>query len=309
MKKFDKVFRFLKSPGVILFISLLSSCASLDPLFQKGNQADNPSPPLYRLSTIADLRPHWQALYPGIEMYSFRTDTPALEVWALKIHLDNPAVSPVVGPEAEPGLPYGTVKSLRVSTFAQRYQCVAAINGSPFDPSSDREGENRSIVGIGVEQGRWVSPAVAKYAALVFYPDKTAAVVSQGTLPLNPPIHNAIGGFFVVLSQGKVRGTTGIRNPRSAAGLGDGGKTLYLVAIDGRRKASVGATSFETGQILSLLGAEDGLIFDGGGSTALVLKQQDGSYRPLNVPIHGGKPFQERAVALSLGIRLTETGE
>jgi hypothetical protein len=309
MKKSNKSLLFFRILGAVFFISPFSSCASLGPLFLGGKDADNPYPPLYRVPTITDLRPHWEAVYPGLEMYSVRVDTPALEVWALRIHLDNPAVRAVVGPEAEPGMPYGTVKSLRVSTFAQRYGCVAAINGSPFNPSSDREGEKRSIVGIGVEKGRWISPAVSKYAALVFHPDKTAAVISQASIPLGSAIQNALGGFFVVLSQGKPQGTTVIRNPRSAAGLGNGGKTLYLVAIDGRRGASVGTTSFETGKILSLLGAQDGLIFDGGGSTALVLRQQDGSYRPLNVPIHDGKPFQERAVALSLGIRLTEIGE
>ncbi len=299
-------FIFFKSLGAFFAIALLGSCSSLGSLVRGGTEAENPSPPRYRIGAIADLRPRWEAVYPGVELYSVRVDSPALEVWALRIHLDNRAVRPVVGPETEADLRYGTVKSLRVSTFAQKYRCVAAINGSPFAPTSDREGENRSIVGIGVEEGRWISPAVPAYGALIFHDDNRAEVVSQAAIPLDKPIKNAIGGFFIVLSQGHPRGNTVIRNPRSAAGLGDGGKTLYLVAVDGRRRASVGTTGFETGQILSLLGAQDGLIFDGGGSTALVLRQQDGSYRPINVPIHDGKPFRERAVALSLGIQSGE---
>jgi exopolysaccharide biosynthesis protein len=65
----------------------------------------------------------------------------------------------------------------------------------------------------------------------------------------------------------------------------------------------VGATEEEVGVILTRLGADDGLNFDGGGSTALVLRYPDGKIRPVNTPIHGMIPGKERAVATCLGIR------
>ena len=52
----------------------------------------------------------------------------------------------------------------------------------------------------------------------------------------------------------------------------------------------MGATEEEIGIILKRLGACDGLNFDGGGSTALVLRYPDGKARPVNTPIHGLVP-------------------
>jgi exopolysaccharide biosynthesis protein len=80
-----------------------------------------------------------------------------------------------------------------------------------------------------------------------------------------------------------------------------------LLVIDGRRLGSVGATEEEIAVILQRLGAEDGLNFDGGGSTALVLRYGDGRIRAVNTPIHGMLPGKERAVATCLGIRIGET--
>ena len=61
------------------------------------------------------------------------------------------------------------------------------------------------------------------------------------------------------------------RNPRTLAGVRSDG-TLVLVTVDGRRPGvSAGASFLESADILSALGAREGLNLDGGGSTTMVV--------------------------------------
>jgi hypothetical protein len=62
------------------------------------------------------------------------------------------------------------------------------------------------------------------------------------------------------------------RHPRSAVGFSRDSATLYLVAVDGRTKASVGMSLAELADAMIELGAYEALNFDGGGSTALVVR-------------------------------------
>jgi exopolysaccharide biosynthesis protein len=93
------------------------------------------------------------------------------------------------------------------------------------------------------------------------------------------------------------------RHPRSVAGISSNGRYLYLLVIDGRRLGSIGSTEAETALLLQVLGASEGINFDGGGSTALALLYPDGEVRVVNTPIHDQILGKERAVAGCLGIR------
>lgn len=61
------------------------------------------------------------------------------------------------------------------------------------------------------------------------------------------------------------------RHPRTVVGTSPSGD-LWLVAIDGRTKASVGATLAEAADIMRGLGCTEALNLDGGGSTAISLR-------------------------------------
>lgn len=58
------------------------------------------------------------------------------------------------------------------------------------------------------------------------------------------------------------------KNPRSAIGYKSDG-TLIIVTVDGREKASVGMTLYETASLMKKLGCEFAMNFDGGSSSAL----------------------------------------
>jgi exopolysaccharide biosynthesis protein len=208
---------------------------------------------------------------------------------------------------------------------------MAGINTVPFEPSSAREGEERTVVGLGVSDGRLIAPPAPRFDALVFYRDGRAAIVAQWELQtadsedspgkaLPPGILHAVGGFHCVLRDGELTERARRKSPRyarSAAGLSENGGVLYLVAINGGRLMNRGATEAETALILKQLGAQDALNLDGGGSSALVLRFPNGGtdgsadgtadgaangVTILNTPVHAGLPGRERAVALCLGI-------
>lgn len=288
----------------ILGLLLLSSCATvrIGTEMLRGRDRD-------RNLVISPLI--WQDRGPL--RYTFgRIKDPPLAFWAIAVNLDSPAIQIVVGPEA---LSYNIVPSILVSRFAEQFSCIAAINTNPFDRVSDREGEPLRIVGIAVQEGRIVSDPEPRYGALLINKDRRARIVQQKSL-LFPdgtidhaalePVHYAVGGFFQVLHKGIPMAGNKVRHPRSAVGVSQDGRTLYMLAIDGRLLDSIGPTEHETGQILAALGASEGLILDGGGSTAMVLRRPNGSLELLNHPVHEGTLNRERAVAICLGFRITD---
>lgn len=75
-------------------------------------------------------------------------------------------------------------------------------------------------------------------------------------------------------------------NPRTAAGFSSNRRRLLLVVIDGRQAGySVGTTIRETAAIMRDLGARDAVNLDGGGSSALVVRDAStGTIRVMNKP-------------------------
>ncbi|MDR2158604.1 MAG: phosphodiester glycosidase family protein [Treponema sp.] len=286
-----------------MFPPLFFSCAALSPFTLSRERPEE-------AASIEAVVPCWQPLEAGspIEYFAGRVLEPSLEFRALRINLEDPRLRIVVGAgAADPSLKTpGTVSSVYVRSFVESSGCVAGINANPFDPVSAVKGERRTVAGIAVSDGVVLAPPCADYDALVFYRDGRAAVISQGEIGDLGLIENAVGGFRMVLRQGipagAAPGKNPPRHPRSAAGLSAGGRTLYLLCVDGRRPGSAGATEAELGLLLQRFGAFDGLNFDGGGSSALALRFRDGKVRNLNIPIHGGIPGWERAVAICLGL-------
>jgi hypothetical protein len=86
----------------------------------------------------------------------------------------------------------------------------------------------------------------------------------------------------------------GRRHPRTGLGLSSDGRTLWIVVIDGRSARSAGATVEELAEAMRALGASDGVKLDGGGSSALYVRDRG----VLNAPSDG----RERPVANHLAV-------
>ncbi|MFI9723399.1 phosphodiester glycosidase family protein [Streptomyces sp. NPDC052396] len=110
----------------------------------------------------------------------------------------------------------------------------------------------------------------------------------------------ALGGFPILRggrALGGLDGTTAA--VRTAAGLADGGRRLYLLALDGRAEYRAGLTLAELARTMRKIGAVDAFNLDGGGSSTLVTRSAHSAHATVrNHPSHG----DERAVANGIGV-------
>lgn len=129
-------------------------------------------------------------------------------------------------------------------------------------------------------------------------------------LGLSPSLpHTAVGGFPMLVRDSVIvptvdsAGAASFRgvNPRTAAGYAQNGQRLLLVVIDGRQAGySVGTTTRETAALLRDLGAREAVNLDGGGSTAMVVRDAaSGAIRVVNKPSDAAG---ERPVANALAV-------
>ena len=100
------------------------------------------------------------------------------------------------------------------------------------------------------------------------------------------PLQLLIGGWPRVVRDGKnvaanaavdegtISRNAEVRHPRSAVAFNRDSTQLLLVVVDGRSEKSVGMTTTELGELLIELGAWQGMNFDGGGSTTMVVKDK-----------------------------------
>jgi len=120
-------------------------------------------------------------------------------------------------------------------------------------------------------------------------------------VPSAGPVEQLVGGWPVILrddapmversavQEFTATSNANVRHPRSLIGFDADTSHLFLVAIDGRREASVGVTLVEAAGLLREFGVAHALNLDGGGSTALWLNG-----RVVNTPSDAGG---ERSVA------------
>lgn len=137
--------------------------------------------------------------------------------------------------------------------------------------------------------------------------DGDTVALQRGWTPVTP--HNAVGGFPLLLRDSSVvagvatDGAESFRglNPRTVAGTDARGTRLLLVVIDGRRPGfSVGTTTRETAELMLALGATEALNLDGGGSTAMVVRETPSArVRVVNRP---SDAVGERPVADALAV-------
>ena len=148
------------------------------------------------------------------------------------------------------------------------------------------------IAGAVIEGGRHALNGGGMLAATGMRRDEVRAIARRGGTvkmvigftPDHGRLRTVMGGWPVVVNDGKsvaeyadfVEGTfprfSAQRNPRTAAGISQDGKTLYLMTVDGRRESDAGMTLAELAQTMIRIGAYEAMNFDGGGSTTMVVE-------------------------------------
>jgi hypothetical protein len=262
---------------------------------------------------------------------SLETETAAGPVrgWWAKVQLDHPAVRVGVTepPRVGAGDPAGTeAKLLPVNSWAEANGATLAVNAGFFglvDPKplpgetkvryhagapADIRGLSHSARGLvsppRVMAGRG-DPALlvsAGRARVAYAREADLDGVIGAIAGIGPTDNGQEPGTFLV-EAGRNTGATArvgpkIRHPRTAAGVTVDGRTLILLAIDGRQPGhSVGVTLPELADLMLGLGAHDAVALDGGGSTSFYVRRADGSLAT-NRPSDGAW----RPVANHLGV-------
>lgn len=246
-----------------------------------------------------------ETLFQGVSYLRSARSAPRPQViHVIKIDLRTNGIETLVTPgERQAELP---VQASTTSEFLEAQNLQVAINGDGFTPWYNngpldyypRSGERVDPIGLAASRGTVYSEVRDNEPVLYLARTNRAR--------FNTPagrIHNAISGTAMILERGRViPGLEESLQPRSAVGLDQRGRFLYLVVVDGRQPGySEGATLPELAQILLEQGAYSAMNLDGGGSTTLVAAK-NGRANVLNSPINHRIPGLERPVGSHLGI-------
>ena len=87
----------------------------------------------------------------------------------------------------------------------------------------------------------------------------------------------AVSGGGMVVVDGEIPQTftheVAGRHPRTAVGVSEDGKTIYMVVVDGRQSHSIGMTMTELAEFMLEIGAYNALAMDGGGSSTIASRE------------------------------------
>ncbi len=199
------------------------------------------------------------------------------------------------------------------SHFVETFGVQAAVNGGFYASSSGSSdsplGTPDNILGLAISRGSTVSLSddASYLATFLFTTNNQAFFVPTNSPPTNTAgIYTAISGNFVVLRDGVVVGQLNPSDldPRTALGLSQDRRYLYMMTLDGRQPGwSDGADFYNTGLWLQRFGAYDGINIDGGGSTTMVMADCGGKAVRLNRSSFVFAYGRERNVGHNFGVR------
>lgn len=257
----------------------------------------------------------WTPILRGVEEARFEANIPYPIVGhALRIDTTAPGISFVTTPPIDVAAsPDQEVRSQTASSFFAEQDVEIAVNASTFGPVVQEEGLPQDIHGLQVSAGQLVSGADAFPAFAVTADQRPFFIEAHAT---DGRAVQAVAGYAAILKDGQIvrddpahRRPAPGQHPRTAFGLDPEQRTLYLLVVDGRQPGYSEGVQLDTlAHLLRELGASDGLNMDGGGSTALVVRDADGSARVVNRPIHRGVPGTQRPNGNHLGIHAEPLG-
>lgn len=242
-------------------------------------------------------------LSPGVRYtHQERTDPRKMAVNCLQVDLNTPDLKFRATPRRGEWVDGKTETNRQtVRNFIRRSQptdrkLVVAVNADGFSPwpaPVDRE-DPTDISGLAISDGVLVSRPVGSPSVVV----RKSGKVFIDTLTADDDlseIETAVSGFGLCLANGEALKSGDDLHPRTGIGLSQDERFLYLLTIDGRQPASVGATTEEVGRLLKHYGAHTGINMDGGGSTTMAWwdpsDPSDDKCKLLNSPVGSGKTY------------------
>lgn len=221
------------------------------------------------------------------EYFSFENKEYPIKYHCVKIKLDHEGLSIITYPSSEKDF-IKTDKNktdfftgITAKKFSKKFMPEVSINTSPFGLQSKKLkkiallSSKRKIIGLHLANREEISAPIKKYGAIAF---KKTDSGWQGKI-IKSQLENiedydfAFGGFFQILSGWKKEEfPRKSRDSRTALGLSEDGKMLYILVVEGEKKSqSAGLSYQECSDIMISLGASDAIQMDGGGSSSLYI--------------------------------------
>lgn len=263
-----------------------------------------------------------QRPYPGIVYkYEAITGTRPQKIYVVGVDLTRPNINVRVsrGGADPDGEGKWQTTLMQPTKIAERENFDVVVNGDFFSHLNGKDAEGAaalkefkgstpaSVTGPAVTDGELWGPAKENRAAFLLDANKRPAIAAVKDPPADAA--QVIAGSNIIVKEGKNVAPPGDKpgfargpHPRTAVGIADGGKTLLLVVVDGRKKTeAVGMSLTELGDVLLKYGATDAVNLDGGGSSVIAIRDpRSRKMRILNHPSDG----RERAVGNVLGVSL-----
>jgi exopolysaccharide biosynthesis protein len=293
--------RFIHVRAAACMLTALSVCAS----------AWSGQPP----ERTADERAAFQA---AIQYQSItRTEPRPLRIHVLRVDLQAAEFELAVAIGEDPdgaGPVEATLTHPRA--LATRAGLVAAVNANPWSmipPTTNGfrtpyvAGLGCDIVGWAVSDGNqrsapqdgnwnfWLEASKTGQAPGIHGPEPVP-FSAQG------PVRQAVAGFGGLIRRGEILPRpSDVLHPRTAVGADRDGRWLWLVVVDGRQpQYSEGMSERELAELMAELGCFDAINLDGGGSSIMMLEDDEGQIRIQNRPSDRTGP---RPVPVMLGVR------
>jgi len=203
------------------------------------------------------------------------------------------------------------LKARTTSQFLEEFGVQIAINGDKFLPwwantpvdYYPHVGDPVAPIGFTASNGEiyWSGDETDGIPPTLYSNRRNS--LTFNTRPGN--VHNAISGERMIVLKGQVAAELDDEEvePRTAMGLSKNGRLLYLVVVDGRQLFySEGATFVDLAELLIDQGAYMAMSLDGGGSSTMVIEDDNGESKLLNSPIDSYIPGRERPVGNHFGV-------
>lgn len=241
------------------------------------------------------------APWEGVRIERWRRDAPEVDWRVLWIDLCAPGLGFVVsdyyegtdtasGAKTQIAPANTTVRFLEENSRAPRVElAVNTVAFHPFPAFRDTPVVLEEPVWSGKDRARDPEPGALM---LGLSPGRANIGTSAEVRTAAPTV--ALGSFLgggsmkaqgVAVRDGRLVPERGISAGRTLAGIRDDGRILILVLADGYNPGrSIGFTPEEASSVLIAAGATDAIFLDGGGSSTLVARGDDGAPLLLNRP-------------------------
>jgi exopolysaccharide biosynthesis protein len=207
-------------------------------------------------------------VFEGVDMITRTTTSPNEVIHILEIDMTKPGVS--LGSTAS------SARQQKPSSFANAVGAAAAINGDLFSYTT------YATTGLAAGgHAKWADTTDNNFSANIAFGDASRVEIHNASemLAFDASWMKGVVSGHPQLVKAGVKITTNptspacpTRNPRTAVGLSQDSKTVFMVVVDGRSTASAGMTCTELATLMKDLGAYQAINLDGGGSTAMFVR-------------------------------------